>query len=139
MGLLDNMKGMLGGQKDGGAAGGDDGGLQALTKMLGANGGVQGLMSKMSSNGMSQQVQSWIGHGENKPVSGEQVSKALDTDSLNKMAKETGSTPEKVSDDVAKVLPEMVNKATPDGQVPPQGDDPLSKGVDAIKGMFAHK
>ena len=96
-------------------------------------------MSKMSSNGLGQQIQSWVGTGENKPVSGAQVSQALDTDSLNKMARETGSTPEKVSDDVAKVLPEVVDKATPDGQVPKQGDDPLSKGVDAIKGMLSHK
>ncbi|HMG61889.1 MAG TPA: YidB family protein [Streptosporangiaceae bacterium] len=141
MGLLDNVMGKLGGKKGGdGAEGGEDeGSLQALTKMLSANGGVQGLMNKMSGSGMGQQVQSWIGTGENKPVSGAQVSEALDTDSLNKMAQETGSTPEKVSDDVAKVLPEVVNKATPDGQVPKQGDDPLSKGVDAIKGMFAHK
>jgi uncharacterized protein YidB (DUF937 family) len=139
MGLLDNVMGKLGGQKDGEGAGGSEGGLQALTKMLSANGGVQGLMAKMSSNGLGQQVQSWVGHGENKPVSGAQVSQALDTDSLNKMAQETGSTPEKVSEDVAKVLPEVVNKATPDGQVPKQGDDPLSKGVDALKGMFAHK
>ena len=134
--------GKLGGKKggDGGAASeGGPANLQALTKMLSANGGVQGLMSKMSSNGLGQQVQSWVGTGENKPVSGAQVSQALDTDSLNKMAQETGSTPEKVSDDVAKVLPEVVDKATPDGQVPKQGDDPLSKGVDAIKGMFAHK
>jgi uncharacterized protein YidB (DUF937 family) len=137
MGLLDNVMGKLGGQK--GEGEGEGGSLQALTKMLSANGGVQGLMAKMSSNGLGQQVQSWVGTGENKPVSGAQVSQALDTDSLNKMAQETGSTPEKVSDDVAKVLPEVVNKATPDGQVPKQGDDPLSKGVDAIKGMFAHK
>jgi uncharacterized protein YidB (DUF937 family) len=139
MGLLDNVMGKLGGQQDGQGAEGGEGSLQALTKLLSANGGVQGLMAKMSSNGLGQQVQSWVGTGENKPVSGAQVSQALDTDSLNKMAQETGSTPEKVSDDVAKVLPEVVNKATPDGQVPKQGDDPLSKGVDAIKGMFAHK
>ena len=141
MGLLDDVKGKLGGQQgqsgDSGQAG--DSGLQSLTKLLSANGGVQGLMSKMSGSGLGQQVQSWVGTGENKPVSGAQVSQALDTDSLNKMARETGSTPEKVSDDVAKVLPEVVDKATPDGQVPKQGDDPLSKGVDAIKGMFAHK
>ena len=31
----------------------------------------------------------------------------------------------------------MVNKATPQGQVPQQGDDPFSKGIDAIKSMFA--
>ena len=154
MGLLDNVKGMLGGQKGSkggqGEAGqgeggqgeggqGGDGGLQALTKMLGANGGVQGLMAKMSSNGLGQQVQSWIGTGENKPVSGQQVSQSLDTDSLNKMAQETGTTPEKASEQVAKVLPEMVDKATPDGQVPKQGDDPLSKGMDAIKSMLAKR
>jgi uncharacterized protein YidB (DUF937 family) len=140
MGLLDNVMGKLGGQKGEGEGGqGGEGSLQALTKMLSANGGVQGLMAKMSSSGMGQQVQSWVGTGENKPVSGAQVSQALDTGSLNKMAQETGSTPEKVSEDVAKVLPEVVSKATPDGQVPKQGDDPLSKGVDAIKGMFAHK
>ena len=142
MGLLDNVMGKLGGKKGGDGGADSEGGsanLQALTKMLSANGGVQGLMSKMSGSGLGQQVQSWVGTGENKPVSGAQVSQALDTDSLNKMARETGSTPEKVSDDVAKVLPEVVDKATPDGQVPKQGDDPLSKGVDAIKGMFAHK
>jgi uncharacterized protein YidB (DUF937 family) len=139
MGLLDNVMGKLGGQKDGQGAEGGEGSLQALTKLLSANGGVQGLMAKMSSNGLGQQVQSWVGTGENKPVSGAQVAQALDTDSLNKMAQETGTTPEKASEHVAQVLPEVVNKATPDGQVPKQGDDPLSKGVDAIKGMFAHK
>ena len=141
MGLLDDIKDKIGGKPgqggDTGQAG--DGGLQSLTKLLSANGGVQGIMAKLTSSGLGQQVQSWVGTGENKPVSGAQVSQALDTDSLNKMAQETGSTPEKVSDDVAKVLPEVVDKATPDGQVPKQGDDPLSKGVDAIKGMFAHK
>jgi uncharacterized protein YidB (DUF937 family) len=105
--------------------------------MLSANGGVQGLMAKLTSNGQAQQVKSWVGAGENKPVSGTQVQEVLDTDSLNKMAKEAGTTPDKVSEDVAKILPEMVDKATPHGQVPPQGDDPLSKGMDAIKNMFA--
>jgi uncharacterized protein YidB (DUF937 family) len=139
MGLLDDMKGKLSGKQGGEGADGGEGGLQALTKLLSANGGVQGLMAKLSSNGLGQQVQSWIGTGENKPVSGTQVAQALDTDSLNKMAQETGTTPEKASEDVAQVLPEVVNKATPGGHVPQQGDDPLHKGVDAIKGMFAHR
>jgi uncharacterized protein YidB (DUF937 family) len=142
MGLLDNVMGKLGGKnggESGGSGEGGDGGLQALTKLLSANGGVPGLMAKLSSNGLGRQVHSWVGTGENKPVSGTQVAQALDTDSLNKMAQETGTTPAKASEAVAQVLPEVVNKATPDGQVPKQGDDPLSKGVDAIKGMFAHQ
>jgi uncharacterized protein YidB (DUF937 family) len=139
MGLLDNVMGKLGGKQDAEGGQGSEGSLQALTKLLSSNGGVQGLMAKMSSNGLGQQVQSWVGTGSNKPVDGAQVAQALDTDSLNKMAKETGTTPEQVSQHVAQVLPEVVDKATPDGQVPKQGDDPLSKGVDALKGMFAHR
>jgi uncharacterized protein YidB (DUF937 family) len=142
MGLLDNVMGKLGGKQgaDGGQGSqGGEGGLQALTKLLSANGGVQGLMAKLSSNGLGQQVQSWVGTGDNKPVSGPQVAQALDTDSLNKMAQETGTTPEKVSEKVAQVLPQVVDKATPGGQVPKQGDDPLSKGLDALKGMFANR
>jgi uncharacterized protein YidB (DUF937 family) len=131
MGFLDDIVGKLGGKQ------GQEGGLASLTKMLSANGGLQGLMAKLTSNGQAQQVKSWVGTGDNKPVSGTQVQEALDTDSLNKMAKEAGTTPEKVSEDVAQILPEMVDKATPQGQVPAQGDDPLAKGIDAIKNIFA--
>ena len=131
MGFLDDVVGKLGGQQ------GQEGGLASLTKMLSANGGLQGLMAKLTSNGQAQQVQSWVGTGENKPVTGSEVRAALNTDSLDKMAQEAGTTPEKVSDDVAKILPEMVDKATPQGQVPAQADDPLSKGIGAIKNIFA--
>lgn len=133
MGTLDSVMAKLGGDQ------GAQGGVSSLSKMLDANGGLQGLMSKLSSSGAAQQVQSWIGHGDNKPVSGAQVQHALDTESLNKMAQQAGTTPEQVSEHVAQVLPEMVDKATPQGEVPRQGDDPLSKGMDAIKGMFARK
>ena len=140
MGLVDNVMGKLSGQQGGqagrGGAGGETG-LQALTKLLNDNGGVQGVIARLNSNGLGQQVQSWIGTGQNKPVSGTQVAQALNTDSLNTMAQETGTTPQKVSEHVAQVLPEVVDKATPGGQVPPPGDDPLSKGLDALKGIFA--
>jgi uncharacterized protein YidB (DUF937 family) len=133
MGALDSVMGKLGGDK------GAEGGMSSLNKMLDANGGLQGLMSKLSDSGAAQQVQSWIGHGENKPVSGAQVQQALDTDSLDKMAQQAGTTTEKVSEHVAQVLPEVVDKATPHGEMPQQGDDPLSKGIGAIKGMFGKK
>ena len=134
MGMLDSAMAQLGGDQ------GTQGGVSSLTTMLSANGGIQGLVSKLSGSGAGQQVQSWIGHGENKPVSGAQVQQALDPDSLSKMAQQAGTTPDQVSEQVARVLPEVVDKATPQGEVPQQGgDDPLSKGMDAIKGMFAHK
>lgn len=133
MGFLDDVLGKIGGQQ------GQEGGLNSITKLFNANGGLQGIMAKLSSNGQGQQVQSWVGTGDNQPVSGSQVREALSDDSLNKMAQQAGTTPEKVSDDVAQILPQMVNKATPQGQVPPQGDDPFAKGIGAIKNMFAKR
>jgi uncharacterized protein YidB (DUF937 family) len=133
MGFLDDVLGKIGGQQ------GQEGGLNSITKLFNANGGLQGIMAKLSSNGQGQQVQSWVGTGDNQPVSGSQVREALSDDSLNKMAQQAGTTPEKVSDDVAQILPQMVNKATPQGQVPPQADDPFAKGIGAIKNMFAKR
>jgi uncharacterized protein YidB (DUF937 family) len=130
MGFLDDILGKIGGQQ------GQEGGLASITKLFSANGGLQGVMAKLTSNGQGQQVQSWVGTGENQPISGADIRQALDDDSLNKMAQQAGTTPDKVSEDVAQVLPQMVSQATPQGKVPAQGDDPFAKGVDAIKGMF---
>jgi uncharacterized protein YidB (DUF937 family) len=131
MGFFDDVLGKIGGQQ------GEEGGLSSVTRMLRDNGGLQGVMGKLTGSGLGRQVQSWVGDGQNQPISGSQVKDALDDDSLNKMAQQAGTTPDKVSDEVAKILPDMVDKATPQGQVPQQGQDPLSKGSDAIKNMFA--
>jgi uncharacterized protein YidB (DUF937 family) len=127
MGYLNDMLAKLGGQ------GGQEGGLGALSKLFNSNGGMRGVTSKLSAGGMGQQVQSWIGHGKNEPVTGQQVQDALDTDSLNQLAQQTGQTPEQASAQVARVLPEMINQATPQGSMP--ADDPFSKGVGAMKNM----
>jgi len=118
-----------------GGQGGQEGGLGALSKLLNSNGGLQGITSKLSQSGMGQQVQSWIGHGKNEPVSGQQVQDALDSGSINQLAQQTGQTPEQASDQIAKVLPDMVNQATPQGTMP--HDDPFSKGVAALKQMVS--
>jgi len=131
MGFLDDVMGKMGGQQ------GQEGGLASITKLVSANGGLQGVMARLTSNGQGEQVRSWVGTGDNQPVTGAQVRQALDDDALNKVAQQAGTTPDKVSDDVARVLPQMVNKATPQGQVPAPGDDPFAQGVDAIKKMFA--
>jgi uncharacterized protein YidB (DUF937 family) len=129
MGYLNDMLAKLGGQ------GGQEGGLGALSKLVSSNGGLQGLTSKLSAGGMGQQVQSWVGHGKNEPVTGQQVQEALDNDSLSQLAQQTGQTPEQASAQVARVLPEMVSQATPQGTMP--SDDPFSKGVAALKNMVS--
>ena len=89
MGFLDDITAKLGGQE------GQEGGLASLHKMLSSSGGLQGLTSKLTSSGLGQQVQSWVGTGENQPVSGAQVKQAMDPDQINSMAKQAGMTPER--------------------------------------------
>jgi uncharacterized protein YidB (DUF937 family) len=129
MGFLDDITAKLGGQN------GQEGGLASLQKLLSNAGGLQGITSKLTSSGFGQQVQSWVGTGENQPISGQQVQQAMDPNQLNNLAQQAGMTPQETSDEVAKVLPQMVNQATPQGQIPEQ--DPFAKGVDALKKMFS--
>jgi uncharacterized protein YidB (DUF937 family) len=128
---VEEMLSKIGGQ------GGQEGGLGALSKLFSSNGGMQGMTSKLSQGGMSQQVQSWIGHGQNQPVSGDQVQGALDPNSMREFSQQTGMPPEQASSQVAQILPHMMDQATPQGQMPSAGEDPLSKGIAALKQLVS--
>lgn len=128
MGFLDDVTARLGGRQ------GQDDGLAFLQKMVRSSGGLQGLMWKLSRSGLGQQVQSWVGTGENQPVTGFQVRQALDPRQLKAMAAQAGMTPEETSDQLAAVLPAVVNQATPQGQLP--DSDPFGKGLDKVRRML---
>jgi uncharacterized protein YidB (DUF937 family) len=130
MATLDQITAKLGGQQ------GSDGGVASLQKLVSSCGGLHGLTSKLAGCGLGQQVQSWVGHGDNQPVSGSQVQQAMDPGQLNAMAKKAGMTPEETSDHLAKALPDMVDQATPQGQMPAPENDPFAKGMSSIKRML---
>lgn len=113
MGLQDVL-GKLGGNK------GHQGGLDNIQQLFGSS-GLQGIVQKLTNSGMGQQVQSWIGKGQNQPVSGSDVQRAVDPSTLEQMAQQQNMSPQEYSDHVAQALPEMVDKATPEGMVPKQG------------------
>jgi uncharacterized protein YidB (DUF937 family) len=83
---------------------------------------------------MGKQVQSWIGTGENQPVTGQQMQQAMDPNELHSMAQQAGMTDEEAGEQLAQAMPQMVNDATPQGQIPEQ--DPFSKGLDSLKRML---
>jgi uncharacterized protein YidB (DUF937 family) len=78
-------------------------------------------------------VHSWIGNGQNLPVSGADIKKAVNPQQLARVAQQQGVSPEQLCEQVAQVLPEIVDKATPNGQVPRQG------GKDAMAGKHNKK
>jgi uncharacterized protein YidB (DUF937 family) len=130
MSTLGDITAKLGGQR------GQEGGLASLQKLVSSSGGLQGLTSKLASSGLGQQVQSWVGHGQNQPVSGSQIQDAMDPQQVHSMAKQAGMSDEETCDHVAKALPDMVDQATPEGQMPAPREDPFSKGMDSVKHLL---
>ncbi|GIH10793.1 hypothetical protein Rhe02_88600 [Rhizocola hellebori] len=103
--------------------------LKGLLGQISKGGGqpnLQGLVNQLQGAGMGDQVQSWVQQGPNQPVSGKQIQDALGTGALDQLASQAGMPPEKAADDLAEVLPVIVDKATPQGQLPtpaPPGTD----------------
>ncbi|MEV7546790.1 YidB family protein [Streptomyces sp. NPDC089915] len=123
------LGGLLGGGGSGGQGGGGAGNiLGALLGALGGGAGGQagagannplgGLLDMLTKSGLADQAQSWIGTGDNQPVSGAQIKEALDDDALLQAAQQAGVSPEEAADQIAHVLPQAVDKLTPGGQVP---------------------
>ncbi len=129
MGLMKEVTARLGGSQ------GSDGGVAVLHKMVRSSGGLHGLMWKFSRSGLGQQAESWVSTGENQPITGSEVRRAIDSRQLNAMADQAGMTPDEASDQLARVLPVVVNQATPQGQLP--DNDPFASGLEKVKRMLA--
>jgi uncharacterized protein YidB (DUF937 family) len=95
----------------------------ALTDVLGLNNpnGISGLVSQFSSNGLGQHVMSWIGNGQNTPITAEDVQSVLSNEQVQALIQKTGLPVEALMPLVAKLLPHTVDQATPEGQVPQGG------------------
>ncbi len=131
MGLMDSIKGLLGG--GGSAAAGSDI-TGALTGLLSGKGdigaklgGMSGILGKFDAAGMGDKVKSWTGDGPNQPLTGDEVEKALGKDTIDEMAKSAGGTPDSMKSGLAGMLPDLVDKLSPGGTIP---------GADQIGGML---
>jgi uncharacterized protein YidB (DUF937 family) len=93
-------------------------------------GGMSEALEKLKKSSIGEQVQSWIGKGENKPVNADQVTQAIGQDRMEKIAQQAGTTPEQAAQAMADKLPGMVDKMTPDGQLPnPQSIEDNAAGA----------
>ena len=106
----------------GGAMGGGDKGslLTTILPLLQQHGGLQGLLKQFEGAGLGNIIQSWIGTGDNLPISADQVTKALGGSGglLDGVAKETGMAPDAAAGSLAKLLPGLVDTLSPDGNAP---------------------
>lgn len=90
-------------------------GLMGLMSKDSAIGGLPGLVSQFQNAGLGSAVESWLGHGANKPVSAPEIEKALGSDIVNQLAGQANMAPSDTSDTLAKLLPAMIDKLSPKG------------------------
>lgn len=83
-----------------------------------ANGGLQGLLAKCQSGGLGAQIQSWIGTGNNLPVTPAQVTQLLGDDHVARVATSAGITRDEASEQLSAVLPHVIDHLTPTGELP---------------------
>jgi uncharacterized protein YidB (DUF937 family) len=81
-------------------------------------GGLPTMLAQLENAGLAPQVQSWVGHGENLPVTPEQLAPAFPPAQLQIWADQAGTTPDALLKVLAEALPQAVNHATPDGVLP---------------------
>ena len=151
MGLLDIVGGMLGGQQGQGqgggglgdlaamlgqGGGGQGGGQAALLQMVlgmlanngqgggqggGAAGGLGALLQQFQAAGLGEQVNSWVGTGQNLPVSPEQLQGAFGADQMSQMAEKMGLSVGDLGSQMSQMLPQVVDQLTPQGRMPEGG------------------
>ncbi len=120
MGLLDSILSAVSGK-------GDTSGKAApligiLSGLLAQSGGLQGLSNKFSQSGQGETFSSWVGMGENQPISSNQIQEALGSDQVRVIAARMGVDPNLASNFLAEYLPKIVDKLTPAGKVDPSAD-----------------
>lgn len=107
--------------------------MDAAIKLLNnpQTGGLAGLVQTFRDKGLDDVISSWINTGENKPVSGEQVQQALDQGQIEEAAQAAGVSREEASSGLANLLPQLIDKLTPDGKLP-EGDA-IGQALAALK------
>jgi uncharacterized protein YidB (DUF937 family) len=128
MGLLDALIGAVGNTAGapGGAARADSSSsgldpqmlMGIVMTLVNQAGGLQGLLAKLQAGGLGEASQSWVGTGANQPVAPEQLGSALGPDLMAMIARQMGGNTQQASSTMAELLPDLIDRLTPQGQVP---------------------
>jgi uncharacterized protein YidB (DUF937 family) len=129
-GLVENVLG-IGAQQSQGSM------LQVALQVLEQNGGLPGIISKFEHGGMADHVGSWVRTGANMPISGAQLQEILGSGSIGEIAQRLGLSHGDASSGLAQVLPQVIDKLTPQGQVPPDHGDIVARARALLEQMHA--
>lgn len=134
MGLLDGLLGGLTGGTSGSgtAAHQQNPLLQIALQLLQQNGGLQGMLSKFQQAGYGAQADSWVSTGQNMPISADALQEVLGHGQLAQIAQQLGMSRGEAAGGLASLLPQMVDRMTPQGQVPADHNDIVAQALELL-------
>jgi uncharacterized protein YidB (DUF937 family) len=91
-----------------------------LSEVLGngSQGGLSAVVAKLQQAGFGDQVKSWIGTGQNLPITADQLRQVLGSDTVKQLAAKYGIPVDQLSEVLAHQLPLAVDHASPAGKLP---------------------
>ncbi len=132
MGLLDSLAGSLLSS----LSGNQQSNLTSnILQMLIQNaGGISGLVQSFTKNGLGDVISSWIGTGQNAPITADQLTNIFGKAQLQQLAQSSGIPQEQAGSVLADLLPRIIDNLTPDGKEP-EGDL-MNLGESLLKGKL---
>ena len=137
MGLLDSVLGSVIGQVAGGRQGGGAGAdilMQVMGGLLNQGGGLGALLQQLQKGGLGEVAASWVGTGHNLPVSADQLQSVLGGDQIGALAQQAGLSQGDLMGQLAHMLPQVVDRLTPNGQLPASDGADLSGMLSTVLG-----
>ena len=90
----------------------------SLSDPGGVLGGLGGLLNKLEQGGLGNQTKSWVGTGQNQPVSPGQLGQALGPNIIKTLSQMTGVSEDQLTKQLSQGIPVIVNWMTPNGRLP---------------------
>ncbi len=138
MSILETILGALSGQSGSNSASPI---AQILGELLQGGQGGQGgqnllaLIEQFRNSGLGDKVESWISTGANLPINGKDIGSALSGGQLGQWAEKFGISTDDVSHQLAQHLPNLIDKLSPNGQMPQNFDGIASMAQDFLSQM----
>jgi uncharacterized protein YidB (DUF937 family) len=103
--------------------------MQIALQMLQQNGGISGVLDKFRQAGYAEQADSWQSTGQNLPIEANSLQEVLGSGALGQIAQQLGMSRGEAAGGLAQMLPQLIDKFTPDGQVPGNQNDMVEQAL----------
>jgi uncharacterized protein YidB (DUF937 family) len=112
--------------------------VEAVRMLTSREGGLTALTQTFERNGLGHIISSWIGTGENAPISADQIKATVGSERLADLAKKAGISPDTATQYLTNTLPRLVDALTPNGKVG-NASDLFSMGKEILAAVAPKK